>query len=441
MTSPPALHGRHPEPGPASDPDQLATAVASALDESRRHTLALVADLDDHQLGAQHSPLMSPLVWDLAHVGNYEEQWLLRALDGRPALEGRLDDVYDAFQHPRAERPDLALLDPSAARAYLTQVRDEVLTLLAHVDLSSTAPERLLREAFVYGMVLQHEHQHDETMLATRQLMGDAAPPVPGAAPPPQAPLLEPTGDVLIDGGLHPVGAGDLPWAYDNERPLHEVALAPFRIDVAPVTNRAYAAFMADRGYQRPELWTERGWSWRTEQDLRAPQFWRPEGGGTWSVLRFGRRLDLGELLDEPVQHVCWFEAAAFARWAGRRLPTEHEWEAAAAGADPWGAANLGRRHDGPTPVGSFPDGVSRHGCHQVLGDVWEWTSSDFLPWPGFESFPYDEYSQVFWGGDFKVLKGGSWAAHPSAVRTSFRNWDHPIRRQIFAGFRTAADA
>jgi iron(II)-dependent oxidoreductase len=425
----------------ASAAADLVTTIEHALEEGRARTLALVDDLDDAQLLAQHSRLMSPLVWDLAHVGNYEEQWLLRALDGRGAVEAGLDDVYDAFQHARADRPELALLDPSAARRYLGDVREAVLHLLPTLDLGPEAEQRLTRAGFVHGMVLQHEHQHDETMLATRQLMGDHAPPVPGADPAPEAPLLEPTGDVLVPAGTHLVGTSSHPWAYDNERAAHEVELPAFRIDAAPVTNRAYTAFMADRGYERPELWTQRGWAWRTEQGLRGPQFWQPEGGGSWSVLRFGRRLDLGSLLDDPVQHVCWFEADAYARWAGRRLPSEQEWEAAAAGTHPLGPANLGQRHDGPAPVGSYPGGTSAHGCHQLLGDVWEWTSSDLLPWPGFEAFPYPEYSEVFWGGDFKVLKGGSWATHPSAVRASFRNWDHPIRRQIFAGFRTAADA
>jgi len=172
--------------------------------------------------------------------------------------------------------------------------------------------------------------------------------------------------------------------------------------------------------------------------------------------VRFGWEEDLP--LDEPVQHVCWYEADAYARWAGRRLPTEAEWEKAASwGSDghkrpyPWGdedpgphLANLDQRHFRPAPVGAYPRGATpgaAGGCHHLLGDVWEWTSSDFEPYPGFRSHPYREYSEVFFGSGYKVLRGGSWATSPLAVRTTFRNWDHPIRRQIFAGFRCARDS
>ncbi|HEX2041244.1 MAG TPA: SUMF1/EgtB/PvdO family nonheme iron enzyme [Acidimicrobiales bacterium] len=246
-------------------------------------------------------------------------------------------------------------------------------------------------------------------------------------------------------------GTDDEAWAYDNERPAHVVDLPAFRIDAAPVANRAYARFVANGGYDDPRWWTEEGWAWRQKEDLRHPQFWRAEGGGRWSRLRFGWREDLP--LDEPVQHVCWYEAAAYARWAGKRLPTEAEWEKAASWGPegvkrrfPWGdaedehRANLGQTHFRPAAVGAYPGGASAYGCHQMVGDVWEWTSSDFEPYPGFATFPYREYSEVFFGSGYKVLRGGSWATSPLAVRTTFRNWDHPIRRQIFAGFRCARD-
>lgn len=442
----------------ATDPTAATdtAALAAALDEARRRTLGLVDDLDEADLLRQHSPLMSPLVWDLAHVGNYEEQWLVRAIDGQAPLDARLDDVYDAFQHPRRERPDLDLLGPAEARAYLARVRAATLAVLDSLgpDLDRH-PDRLVRHGAVHSMVVQHEHQHDETMLATRQLMGERARPVPGAeAAPRAAPDPPPAGEVVVTAGTYPIGTDD-PRAYDNERSRHTVELAAFAIDRAPVTNAAHLAFVADGGYERPELWNERGWAWRQEAGLEAPAGWERHPGG-WSVLRFGRHLALDELLHEPVQHVCWFEADAHARWAGRRLPTEQEWEVAASWDPatgrsrrwPWGddeptpaRANLGQRHDGPAAVGAHPTGASALGCHQLVGDVWEWTSSGFHPWPGFEAFPYREYSEVFWDGDYRVLRGGSWATHPAAIRTTFRNWDHPIRRQIFSGFRTARDA
>ncbi len=443
------------------------STIADELARARARTLSLVDDLDEADQRAQHSRLMSPLVWDLAHIGNYEELWLLRELDGRPPADPELDDLYNAFEHPRWERPSLPILGPAEARAYDASVREDVLALLDRVDLDAEPAGaddrrgRLCRDGFVYGMVLQHEHQHDETMLATRQLVGERAPAVPGAATtatgaPPEVDHPDLEGEVVLDLGCVVLGTDDDPWAYDNERGAHQVELAPFAIDRTPVTNRRWLGFLADGGYDDERLWTAEGWAWRQEEDLHAPLFWRREGDGGWSVLRFGRRLDVTHLLDEPVQHVCAHEADAFARWAGRRLPTEAEWEAAATWdpstrtkrRHPWGDAapsadhaNLGQAHDGPLAVGSLPLGASPSGVLGLMGDVWEWTSSPFVPHPGFEAFPYREYSDVFWGGDYRVLRGGSWAADHLAVRGTFRNWDHPIRRQIFCGVRTARDA
>ena len=214
--------------------------------------------------------------------------------------------------------------------------------------------------------------------------------------------------------------------------------LAPFVIDRYPVSNGRYAEFIADGGYHTPAWWTDAGWAWRLEAGLTAPEFWQPEGSGSWSRLRFGRREDLP--LSEPVQHVGFYEASAFARWAGARLPTELEWEAAAAGAslDP---ANLGQQQFGPRPIGAVPQTASACGAEQLFGDVWEWTSSAFAPYPGFAAFPYREYSEVFFGDEYSVLRGGSWATDAVAMRSTFRNWDYPIRRQIFSGFRCARDA
>ena len=370
--------------------------IAQQLDEGRTRTLDLLAAFDDDFLTTQHSSLMSPLVWDLAHVGNYEDLWLVRAL-GHDGVAPQIDDLYDAFRHPRRDRPSLPLLDPPAARAYIDEVRDRALTILDGGTARSDDP-RLLDDGFVYGMVVQHEHQHDETMLATIQLSGA---PVDDARE--RAPRPVPTSkQKSIAGGRFTIGTSDVPWAYDNERPVHDVDLAPFTIDTAPVTNRLYAEFIAAGGYDDERLWHPDGWRWRNDENATAPLFWTDDG----AVLRFGARVEREP--DEPVQHVCWYEADACARWMGRRLPTEVEWEAAA------------------------PSNT---------GQVWEWTASSFTGWPGFESFPYREYSEVFFGSEYRVLRGGSWATHASAVRPTFRNWDFPIRRQIFAGFRCASDA
>jgi iron(II)-dependent oxidoreductase len=416
----------------------LKRRIVDELAAGRARSLDLLEPLAPEDLVRQHSPLMSPLIWDLAHIGNYEDLWLLRAV-GVDGVGPHLDDTYDAFRHPRRDRPSLDLLDRTATGRYLTDVRSRAVDRLDAVSLDVESP--LLRDGFVYGMVVQHEHQHDETLLATLQLMADFAhPDVDGdGAPAPVAPHAL-TADVAVPGGAHVVGTDDEPWAYDNERPAHVVELEPFRIDTTAVTNREYAAFVEAGGYDDAAHWTDAGWAWRKDEDLVAPQYWRRAANDTWTRRRFGRTEPLPP--DEPVQHVCWYEADAYARWSGARLPTEAEWEVAAQGsrgdvADLWRA---GRRF-APAPAGWPAGAVSRHGVHGMVGGVWEWTASDFDGYPGFRSFPYREYSEVFFGPDYKVLRGGSWATHPRAARTTFRNWDFPIRRQIFAGFRCARDA
>jgi iron(II)-dependent oxidoreductase len=416
--------------------------VVRNLGRARARTLELT-DLDEPTLVAQHDPLMSPLVWDLAHIGQQEELWLLRG--GDPARPGMLapdvDSLYDAFRHRRADRPALPLLPPVEARAYDHEVRGRVL------DLLERTPEE---DLFPAGMIVQHEDMHDETMLATLQLRN--GPPVLIARRPLPAGRSVAGERVFVAGGPFVLGvdAASEPFSLDNERPAHTVDVAPFWIGRVPVSNRQWAGFIADGGYGRPELWSARGWEHRAGAGLERPRFWTADG----TRLRFGVEEDVPP--DEPVQHVCYFEAEAFARWAGARLPTEIEWEKACAWdpatgrrrAWPWGSAppapdlaNLGGLGLRPAPVGAYPAGASACGAEQMIGDVWEWTSSDFIPWPGFVPMIYRRYSEPFFGGDYKVLRGGSWAVATSAIRPSFRNWDHPIRRQIFTGVRLAWDA
>ncbi|MDQ3895067.1 MAG: ergothioneine biosynthesis protein EgtB [Actinomycetota bacterium] len=422
----------------------LKAEIVAKLEGARARTLELLAPLSDDDLTRQHSPMMSPLVWDLAHIGIFEELWLLRRVAGSAPLAPEYQGLYDAFSHARAKRAELPLMAPKQARAYVAEVRARTLEVLGEIDLDPA--DRLLADGFVYGMVLQHEHQHCETMLATLQLR-DGRYPLPDRERPSGRRLDEE--EVRVEGGSFVMGAEDEAWAYDNEREPHEVELAPFRIDAAPVTNGAYLEFVEAGGYDDRGVWAEAGWAWRQEVGVQHPEFWRREGEGSWSRTRFGHAEALA--LDEPVQHVCWYEADAYARWAGKRLPTEAEWEKAASwspagkrryawgDAPPRDEANLSEsRVFRPAPVGAYPNGASAAGAEQLIGDVWEWTSSNFAAYPGFTAFPYREYSEVFFGRDYKVLRGGSWATHPSAIRTTFRNWDFPIRRQIFAGFRCA---
>ncbi|HEV2347671.1 MAG TPA: ergothioneine biosynthesis protein EgtB [Actinocrinis sp.] len=476
MNSKPATSADDSPPEARAAAADLRGRAREALLAARERTLALTGCVDERDLTSQHSPLMSPLVWDLAHIGNQEEIWLVREAGARPGVRPDIDSMYDAFQHPRATRPALPLLSPDQARAYIAEVRGQTLEVLEGAVLDNAVLERLaaakgkpggaafraalVEDAFVFGMTAQHEVQHDETMLATHQLRSgpavlDAPPPPPAAVDPTTLPP-----EVLIPGGPFVMGTSAEPWALDNERPAHSVDVAAFWLDTFPVTNAAYRQFIEDGGYQDPRWWTAGGWDHRRSAGLEAPLFWQRDGDGDggsgsgWLRRRFGVVEPVPP--QEPVMHVCWYEADAYARWAGRRLPTEAEWEKAArydpAGGRsrryPWGDedpqphhANLAQRHLRPAPVGAYPDGASPLGVHQLIGDVWEWTASDFRSYPGFAAFPYKEYSEVFFGPAYKVLRGGAFGVDPVACRGTFRNWDYPIRRQIFCGFRTARDA
>jgi iron(II)-dependent oxidoreductase len=423
-------------------------SLACDLARARERTLRLV-DFDDAELRRQYDPLMSPLVWDLAHIGQQEEFWLLRSgrFDRPGLLSADVDGLYDAFVHSRASRVDLPLLSPGDARAYCSRVRSAALDAL---DTLPDEPDPSQPACFAVGMVVSHEHQHNETMLQALNLRVGAPLLRCAAALPPGRPQLAGT-SVLVPGGpfVQGVDAADEPFSLDNERPAHEVDVAPFRIGRVPVTNGEWLHFIDDGGYRQPRWWSERGWEHRERADLSAPQFWNPDG----TRIRFGHVEDIA--VDEPVQHVTHFEAEAYAAWAGARLPTETEWEKACAWDPrrnvrrryPWGDdkpsdvfANLGGAALRPAPVGAYPAGASAYGAEQMLGDVWEWTSSRLRPWPGFVPMIYQRYSEPFFFGDYRVLRGGSWAVDAGVLRPSFRNWDHPYRRQLFSGVRLAWD-
>ena len=322
-----------------SSDDQIKARIVDDLDRARARTQLLTEALDDDELVRQHSRLMSPLVWDLAHIGNQEELWLLRDVGGRdPILPETVDQLYDAFQHPRADRPALPLLDPAESRQYVGDVRTKVIDLLERTPLHG---RRLTEGGFVFGMIAQHEQQHAETMLATHQLRARRS--GAGRAPPPPAPGRSPLpAEVLVPGGPFTMGTSAHPWALDNERPAHQVHVPAFWIDTVPVTNGDYQEFIADGGYDDRRWWHRTAGGTVQQAGLTAPLFWQRDGR-EWLRRRFSR-LELVPL-DEPVMHVSWYEADAYARWAGKRLPTEAEWEKAARH-DP------AQRHGPAVPVG-----------------------------------------------------------------------------------------
>jgi iron(II)-dependent oxidoreductase len=446
-------------------------AIAGRLAEARRRTLDLIEPLDDEQLNRVYSPILSPLAWDLGHIANFEELWLVQTIDEREPLHGDLGRLYDAIENPRRTRGELPILRDAELRAYLDDVRNRALDVLDGVEIGPDAEDPLLRDGFVYEMLIAHEHQHNETMLQLLMLVdGYELPAGAIAGAPGDVPSLSGqyghridgtsasggAGEmVAVEGGTHWIGAAAGGFAYDNERPRHAVELAPFEIDRAPVTNGAYIAYVEETGAE-------------------PPLYWERDGEGGWVHTAMGRRESIDPAL--PVVHLSWQEADAFARWAGKRLPTEAEWEAAcvaapgraggegaptdraagppadraagppadrAAGppADRAAGPPTDRAAGPPTDRDAGPPADRAAAGLPLVGQVWEWTSSDFLAYPGFEAFPYREYSEVFFGDTYKVLRGGSWATHRDDLRPSFRNWDLPQRRQIFAGLRCARDA
>ncbi|NUS78385.1 MAG: ergothioneine biosynthesis protein EgtB, partial [Streptomyces sp.] len=255
------------------DAETLRVRALTTLTTARDRTTLLTSCVDDPDLTAQHSPLMSPLVWDLAHIGNQEELWLLRGVAGREAMRPEIDGLYDAFEHPRAERPKLPLLPPAEARRYAAEVRGRVLDLLESTAFHGT---RLTEAGFAFGMIAQHEQQHDETMLITHQLR--TGPQALTAPDPKPAPLYTGPAEVLVPGGPFMMGTSDEPWALDNERPAHRREVAPYWIDTAPVTNEAYQEFIEDGGYRLDKWWSPAGWAHIREHGIDAPLFWRRDG-------------------------------------------------------------------------------------------------------------------------------------------------------------------
>ena len=425
--------------------------IVEGLREARERTRLLLAGVSEENLVRQHDPLMSPLIWDFGHIGNYEELWLLEKAHGKVLSNRELYDIYNASLHPREERPSLNLLDWTAANRYLDAIREAVLETLEDANLDGDDP--LLKSGFVYNMIVQHEAQHNETMLQTLQLKkGKGYMPVPGVG--------LPKGDaagremIPVPGGSFVMGTEDKAFALDNERSVHAADVPGFLIDRTPVTNGAYRGFVEEGGYRREELWAPAGWEYIKREGIIAPKHWYQPELHSWWTERFGHDESLNP--EKPVMHVSWYEADAYARWAGKRLPTEEEWEKAASWDPetetkrlyPWGdevptqeRANLDQLAFSAAEVGAYPGGASAYGVLGMIGDVWEWTASDFHAYPGFEAFPYREYSEVFFGPDYKVLRGGSWATRPAAIRNTFRNWDFPIRRQLFCGFRCARDS
>ena len=417
------------------------------LQEARSRTLALMRDLTGEQLMGPRLAIVNPPLWEIGHLGWFQEYWCLRYRGDLPADASQLagaDALYDSAAVPHATRWSLPLPDIDTTFQYLQAVLEAVLGRVARA--SDTDPVRYFTQLAAF-----HEQMHCEAFTYARQTLSYSAPGIDPVLP--QADAGPYPGDAEIAGRNFTLGAlpGSKGFVFDNEKWAHAVRVPAFAIARAAVTNSEFAAFVEDAGYRRRELWSEEGWQWRESARADSPVYWR-KVEGKWMMRRYDAWAPLRP--HAAIVHVNWFEADAWCRWAGRRLPTEAEWEMAAATAPaapdekrtyPWGDApydpghaNLYGAAGRCVDVAAYPAGDSAWGCRQMFGNVWEWTADWFRPYPGYLRDPYKEYSEP-WFGDHKVLRGGCFATAPGLLRNTWRNFYTPDRRDVFAGFRTCA--
>ena len=421
------------------------------MTDAHNRTLELVAGLDDEQVMGPKLPIVNPLRWEIGHVAWFHEKFILRDLYGREPLLANGDAIYDSIAIQHDTRWELPLLSMHETLDYINNVLNDCLSLLAD-NMASEA------QSYIYKFSTFHEDMHTEAYTWSRQTLSYPKPAFGNFQIPDDANAGAYPGDVVIPAGVFLLGASaHAPFIFDNEKWAHEVSIEAFSIALAAVTNAEFIDFVNAEGYQRQEFWSDEGWQWRQQTNAQHPVYWLAGKGGDWRLRRFDGREDMP--LHQPIIHVNWHEANAYCQWAGRRLPKEMEWDAAAMGEPsgdgnglamtlrtyPWGEqpagsqrANLDGRALACIDVAALPKGDSAFGCRQMLGNVWEWTSTTFAPFPGFSPDAYKEYSAPLFD-DTKVLKGGAWASRSRLVTGRYRNFFPPDRRDVMAGFRTCA--
>jgi len=461
---------------PVMDARQLIAAMRAF----RARLLGLVANLDDGELIGPRLAIVNPPLWEIGHVAWFQEFWTLRHLRGAKPVMANADQLYNSTDVAHDTRWELLLPNRDKTLTYMNEVLERCISRIENkAELSQ-------EEFYFYWLATFHEGMHAEALAYSRQTLGYAP---PSGAPTNSQTDLDPStwpGDVEIPGGRFTIGADkNDPFVFDNEKWAHEVEIEPFRIARAPVTNGEFLEFVEAGGYRDEKHWSADGWRWLqtggspqleksfakffnknihepvefaafTER-LDHPVYWRPLDNGRWEQRVYDKYVLLNE--DKPVVHVSWYEAQAYCNWAGRRLPTEVEWETAAAAEPasggtllgsrrrrfPWGddapdatRANLDWRAGGVVEVDAHGAGDSAFGCRQMIGNVWEWTADTFQAYPGFTVDPYKEYSKP-WFGTHKVLRGGCWATSSLLIHNRWRNFYTPDRRDVWAGFRTCA--
>lgn len=413
------------EGGPRS-----ASALARALVDARNYTQQMYAHLSDADQQFPPLPTVNPPRWEVGHIGWFQEFWCRRYASGdplgslRPSRIPDADAWWDSSRVPHATRWSLPLPSWDGIHAYLAETLAETLDALA----ASRDGDR-----YFFELALYHEDMHIEALLMTLQTLALPSPPAYPVAQRATKVALASAGDVRFAGGTLLLGAPrdavETRFVFDNEKWSHPVTVAPFSMARRCVTNAEFLAFVGADGYARREFWSEAGWQWRQGQRAAHPAYWRREAA--WHQRRFDQWLPLADA--EPVIHVNAFEAEAYCAWAGRRLPTEAEWECAATAAAAPPDANLDHGRAGPLSADAAGDGLAH-----LFGNVWEWTATTFKPYPGFAADPYADYSAP-WFGDHRVLRGGSFATRSRLIHARWRNFYKPERSDMFAGFRTCA--
>jgi len=415
----------------------------------RARTMEIVAPLEIEDYVIQTAEFMSPPRWHIGHTSWFFETVLQAHKPGyRVYSEDFLfyfNSYYEGFG-PRIERPKRGTKSRPTVRetvAYRNHIDEQMLDFLSSDQGSVPSVLSVVR------LGLEHEMQHQELLVYDiKHLLCDQFQPRMQPAPKPQTKV---EGTAEVEGGLFWLGFAGNDFGWDNEKPAHQVFLQDFAIDRALVTNREYLEFIRDGGYQNFRWWFSEGWETVKREQWQAPLYWELHDG-EWLIRDFTGLRPADERPDDPVFHVSYYEASAFAKWAGKRLPTEAEWEKAACyDAErkvkqrfPWGdtepdsgKANLFENGFwSVAPVGAFPNGANPYGCQQMIGDVWEWTTSDYVPFPGFKP-EFDEYNDK-WFVNQKVLRGGSFATPQSHIRTTYRNFFHAHERWMTSGFRCA---
>ncbi len=433
---------------------ETAEVFSQWVEDARRYTLELVADLNDDQFMFPCEEIVNPFIWEIGHIVWFQERWILRNFNGGPSIHQDADLLFDSAAIPHDDRWQLHLPTRDGVIEYACDVRDRVREWLETASLTED-------EVYFLKLSVFHEDMHTEAFTYMRQSLGYQPPTFLDREQLVQRETVVhdrtaprdidvPRRTMLLGGGR------DEGFVFDNEKWEHPVEVDSFAISSHVVTQAQFAEFVDAGGYRCRELWSEEGWNWRLETRAEHPVYWRTDTAGRWMRRDFDRWVPLES--QHPMVHVNWYEANAWCRWAGRRLPTEAEWEAAACYTPesptdgsaakrryPWGndppqshRANLNWHNSRILDTDALADGDSGFGLRQMLGNVWEWTSSPFGPFPEFEPDAYKEYSKP-WFYTHKVLRGGSWATRSRYVRNTYRNYYLPDRRDIYAGFRTCA--